>query len=698
MIIAMNKIFKLFLIAATVVASIASCQKTESEVLTPEDVKYTFLIGNADETKATIGETCVEWEEGDQLGTFTTSTTPSINKFSIVTPGNPASFAIYASGGLKEGDMIYCYYPYSSAAGSSSTSVSMSIPVSQNGTDAMPMVSAPFTVTEDSDENQTPYSGEIRFYNLGSVIEFNIYSTTETYQEEKVRYVMFDSKDPIAGKFKVDLTAVNDENLTIDGYGENVVTASLSTPIAVSPDKNDATIVKMVIAPGTHAGNITVATDKATYTYGMGEKEFKRSFVKPLAINLKADNRSELTDYSGDWFITGTASTQLYAAKSWADGNNLSAYPISMTDDKVNEADYADITDCKMTITRIESGDYEGMYTIQDANGNYLYAASSSSNHLKASATIEDSYKNNYYWDITSHGWNHLITAAKSDNNNNMRFNSGNKLFSCYSSGQNDLRLYPYAIIEDLTPRIFVSETAIEVSAATIALEIPFTVNKNVDGNVSADVKDGATMTDISAEVVDNNMLNVTFAVNEDSDPKTATIVLSYEGAEDVEVTITQGAKSSDVWTLVTNAASLAVGDQVVIVANTYNVALSTTQNSNNRGQATVIKDGNNVSFGNDVQIITVETGTIEGTFAFNTGNGYLYAASSSSNNLKTQVVLNDNASWSINIEDGVATIIAQGTNTRNWMRYNSSSSIFSCYGSGQKDISIYKKIEDQLQ
>jgi len=540
MIIAMNKIFKLFLIAATVVASIASCQKTESEVLTPEDVKYTFLIGNADETKATIGETCVVWEEGDQLGTYTTSTTPSINKFSIVTPGNPASFAIYASGGLKEGDMIYCYYPYSSAAGSSSTSVSMSIPVSQNGTDAMPMVSAPFTVTEDSDENQTPYSGEIRFYNLGSVIEFNIYSMTETYQEEKVRYVMFDSNDPIAGKFKVDLTAVNDENLTIDDYEENVVTASLSTPIAVSPDKNAATIVKMVIAPGTHAGNITVATDKATYTYGMGEKEFKRSFVKPLAINLKADNRSELTDYSGDWFITGTASAQLYAAKSWADGNNLSAYPISMTDDKVNEADYADITDCKMTITRIESGDYEGMYTIQDANGKYLYAASSSSNHLKASATIEDSYKNNYYWDITSLGGNHLITAAKSDNNNNMRFNSVNKLFSCYSSGQNDLRLYPYAIIEDLTPRIFVSETAIEVSAAAEALEIPFTVNRHVDGIVSADVKDGATMTDISAEVVDNKMLNVTFAVNEDSDPKTATIVLSYEGAEDVEVTITQ--------------------------------------------------------------------------------------------------------------------------------------------------------------
>ena len=38
----------------------------------------------------------------------------------------------------------------------------------------------------------------------------------------------------------------------------------------------------------------------------------------------------------------------------------------------------------------------------------------------------------------------------------------------------------------------------------------------------------------------------------------------------------------------------------------------------------------------------------------------------------------------------GVATIKATGTNTRNWMRYNSQSSLFACYASGQADISIY--------
>ena len=59
---------------------------------------------------------------------------------------------------------------------------------------------------------------------------------------------------------------------------------------------------------------------------------------------------------------------------------------------------------------------------------------------------------------------------------------------------------------------------------------------------------------------------------------------------------------------------------------------------------------------------------------------------------LKTQTTLDDNGCWSITIDaSGIATIKAQGTNTRNWLRYNSASSLFACYASGQADISIYK-------
>ncbi len=145
-------------------------------------------------------------------------------------------------------------------------------------------------------------------------------------------------------------------------------------------------------------------------------------------------------------------------------------------------------------------------------------------------------------------------------------------------------------------------------------------------------------------------------------------------------------------WTKVTDASTLKAGDEIVIVASDYNYALSTTQNSNNRAQTEVTKNGDNVTFGGDVQILTLESGKTAGTFALNTGNGYLYAASSSKNYLRTETTLSDNSSWTISISDGAATVTAQGTNTRNLMQYNNSSSIFSCYASAtQKAISIYK-------
>ncbi len=152
-------------------------------------------------------------------------------------------------------------------------------------------------------------------------------------------------------------------------------------------------------------------------------------------------------------------------------------------------------------------------------------------------------------------------------------------------------------------------------------------------------------------------------------------------------------------WTLVTDASNLTVGDETVIVAKDYNFALSTTQNNNNRSQAAVVKNGNNITFGNDVQIFTLLNGKTSGTFAFQdndgTNNGYLYAASSGNNYLKTESTLSTNSSWKITIaSDGTATIVAQGTYTRNTMQYNQSSSLFACYASAsQKALVLYKKV-----
>ena len=155
----------------------------------------------------------------------------------------------------------------------------------------------------------------------------------------------------------------------------------------------------------------------------------------------------------------------------------------------------------------------------------------------------------------------------------------------------------------------------------------------------------------------------------------------------------TASAGNANAATLVTDVAELAVGDQIVIVATNYDYALSTAQNTNNRGSVEVEKIDDVVSWSSDVQVITLENGATDGTYAFNVGDGYLYAASSSGNQLKTQATVNAKASWTVEITGtGVATVKA-GEVTRNWLRFNNSNNpkIFSAYGSGQTDVSIYK-------
>ena len=152
----------------------------------------------------------------------------------------------------------------------------------------------------------------------------------------------------------------------------------------------------------------------------------------------------------------------------------------------------------------------------------------------------------------------------------------------------------------------------------------------------------------------------------------------------------------ADTYALVTDASTLASGDEIIIVNTGVTKALSTTQNSSNRGAADVTVSNDKITPSASVQVITLGTRVInyKTYWTFSVGsNKWLYAASSSSNQLKTQTTLDNNGSWSIALNNSSeATIQAQGTNSRNLLKYNSGSTIFSCYGSGQVAIKIYKK------
>lgn len=154
----------------------------------------------------------------------------------------------------------------------------------------------------------------------------------------------------------------------------------------------------------------------------------------------------------------------------------------------------------------------------------------------------------------------------------------------------------------------------------------------------------------------------------------------------------------SETWSLVTDASTLKVGDEIIIAAKDANYAIGVA-NENNFGVANIIKSGNTLEnpSENNVSVLTLEAGTNANTFALKSNGGYLYAASSKSNYLKVQDSIDDNASWSITISNtAAATIKSNGTNTRNIIKYNPNKSnnypLFSCYSTGQEDVVIYVK------
>lgn len=199
------------------------------------------------------------------------------------------------------------------------------------------------------------------------------------------------------------------------------------------------------------------------------------------------------------------------------------------------------------------------------------------------------------------------------------------------------------------------------------------------------------------APVGSMNGKTLTFTINTDKGTLSKTVTLgekhNFEAGRIANMKIDMSGVNiaeSEVYDLVTDASDLTVDSKIIIVAKDYDFALSTTQNSNNRAQAAVTKNENSIKDpGNDVQILTVGEGKTSGTLSFSTGNQYLYAPGGG-NYLRLTSELSENASWTVIIENGLATIKADRTD-KNWMRYNATSSMFSCYDNGQKDIVIYK-------
>ena len=299
----MKKIYKSILFVAAAM-TLAACNKVEVEPqANEEDFYYTFALGSP-ETKSLLASDengkFGAWEDGDRLGTAIDNAAAGYAYVNTTT--SPSTFKIYKKGGLAGGEKIYTYYPYN-AATETATAVQFAIPVSQiqKGAnfdfDAMPMVSEEFVVPASyASTNDNTEVGEISLVNLGSVIDYQVYSSNDSYATETIISVQLTANKAIAGSFTKDITGVinsDESTLTISGFTEESVTTSVTSPAAIGTTRSNASHVYMVIAPVNGeseagiTGSVLVTTNKAKYTFSISTaQKFKRSGLKSFGLNL----------------------------------------------------------------------------------------------------------------------------------------------------------------------------------------------------------------------------------------------------------------------------------------------------------------------------------------------------------------------------------------------------------------------------
>lgn len=503
-----NSLKKYLLIGAGLFFVFACSKEIDNVDAQPEkDVYvYTFGIGSAEapdvDTKSILQSDAnglyMAWESTDKLNSWAYSTVTNNysynNESSVNTSDNPVTFQITSYRALNKGDMVYCKFPYATGSGTSPEAVSMTIASSQtqNGTvfntSSMPMVSLPFEMPTDVASQSNAKAGNVLFYNVGSIIEFDIFSPTGLYADETIESVQFTSANAIAGNFTMDLTAISESDLStldIDGYSVKGVTTNIegALPVGSAKNKDNATKVYMVIAPGTYYGTIVLTTDVTKYTYTIAESNkitFDRSKIKKIGLNLESATCKRLDPHpvgavfvpatsisAGDKIVIASGTNGTVCVFGEDRGNNRLGYSYTIDDGVI-------VSDSNIYPLTVGAGITQpSYYTLYDPdNDGYIAASSSSSNYLKTNASINEDAEWQIVLDSESKATTFVATGS-SYTRKYLRHNSSNTppLFSAYAEGKQD-----DVYIFKMSSSTVVAASDLDIAYTVTSVEIPYNV------------------------------------------------------------------------------------------------------------------------------------------------------------------------------------------------------------------------------
>ena len=437
---------RFFMALTAAAAALVSCNREEVDMTDPAGNVFRFELVDG-ETKATLGEEGVFWDIDDEVGVFMGATHGGAK----VTEKNGKKYIVYPAPVITE-RTVYAYYPYD-ATNTDPSSAKVLFPASQQGgsVSAMPMAGIPFEATKGD------VNGKIYSLNLGSVIDFRVYSNR--YAGERIRSIRLTAtsgEHPISGEATLNLLNVaqgNEASLALswqDGFTPSTVTLSQSASVARDKDAAAEGHLYMVVAPGIYSGRISIVTNVAEYTYTFENKEFKRNGLRRFNMDLESSGavreayyvKTDSAEDGGSFLIvyesSPTEAKVFHPVLSGNDSYSGQVVKVPVTDKGILST--ADVDVCQVVLEKVSGTESDYYIKVPSADNNYLYLTNNSLGTKQNATTFTFDDSGNVVLSRTTTSTNWWGTTTT--NTYYLRYSNSSSSFSSSSSSSSTLALY----------------------------------------------------------------------------------------------------------------------------------------------------------------------------------------------------------------------------------------------------------------
>ncbi len=546
-----NIINRIFLSFATLAALISCNKENMTEQTSGSSYELSVKasvenLANETDTRTYIDGTQILWSESEKMTVFLINGTDVSSATSSNFLGaneSQAMFSFSIRNVPESGPYTYGgIYPSSADNGitSKTTNDKVELPAIQSAT-ATSYDPAAYIMVAKPETFETAQTEWIASYRRATAL--NKMTLTNVGEDIKSVEITVPEGKYLAGRRYIDIATGESGEIY---YGEtNKLTVNyVSTALPHTAADVWFTSWEVLVAEGENV-TVKVSTDSKIYTKTISARsegiKFLENYLNTITIDMSDAEIEEVGEtpgiQEGEYLIAAFNGSNWAIMTSTLNGKYFDPEQTSVTKSDVTCADFYGIQDIDSHVWNIST--FENGYSIRSAATSKYFDIAGE----KAVAYSDTPVTLN----ILDNGDGTVSISGSNSSFGYLRYNSQSPRFTTYKSGQTPVALIPW--VADLTPRIFVEESALSVSGEASNGAINYSV-KNADASdIQVSIKESDASWITAENVPAENKVSYSIQAN-DGEERSATIVLSLSGADDIAITISQLAAGDVIYTL----------------------------------------------------------------------------------------------------------------------------------------------------